>query len=290
MDINVARTFLEIVKTGSFVGAAANLNLAQTAVSARIRVLEDRLERPVFVRGKTGARLTPAGEQFLRFATTLVQTWERAQQAVALPPGRETVVTIGGELSLWNPLLKHWLVWMRRECPQFAVSARIGAAEHLLEQVQDGLLDVAVVYGARPRAGLIAELLFEEKLVLVRTAGPRPLGDEDQVRIDWGEEFAAGYQAAYPGQPAPVIEIGYGPLALDYILDVGGSGYFRQGFVRPYLEAGRIALVPGSPEFSYSAYAVHSTKADESIMARIRSGLREAAATIAAAGPAAGLD
>jgi DNA-binding transcriptional LysR family regulator len=40
MDINVARTFLEVVKTGSFVAAAANLNLTQTAVSARIRVRE----------------------------------------------------------------------------------------------------------------------------------------------------------------------------------------------------------------------------------------------------------
>lgn len=43
MDINVARTFLEVVKTGSFVNAAANLNLTQTAVSARIRVLEEQL-------------------------------------------------------------------------------------------------------------------------------------------------------------------------------------------------------------------------------------------------------
>ena len=99
MDISVARTFLEVVKTGSFVSAAANLNLTQTAVSARIRVLEDQLDRPVFIRNKAGAKLTPAGEQFLRFATTLVQVWERARKAVALPPGRETVVTVGAELS-----------------------------------------------------------------------------------------------------------------------------------------------------------------------------------------------
>src|SRR3546814_14687332 len=103
MDISVARTFLEVVKTGSFVSAAANLNLTQTAVSARIRVLEDQLDRPVFTRNKAGAKLTPAGEQFLRFATTLVQVWDRARRAVALPPGRETVVTVGAELSLWSP-------------------------------------------------------------------------------------------------------------------------------------------------------------------------------------------
>ena len=110
MDIGIARTFLEVVKTGSFVGAANNLHLTQTAVSARIRVLEEQLDRPVFIRNKAGAKLTQAGEQFLRFATTLVQVWARAQRAVALPPGRETVVTVGAELSLWSPLLRHWLL------------------------------------------------------------------------------------------------------------------------------------------------------------------------------------
>ena len=78
MDIIVARTFLEIVKTGSFVRAAANLNITQTAVSARIRVLEEQLDRQLFIRNKAGARLTQAGDQFLRYATSLVQLWERA--------------------------------------------------------------------------------------------------------------------------------------------------------------------------------------------------------------------
>lgn len=278
MDINLARTFLEIAKCGSFVNAAANLNLTQTAVSARIRVLEEQLERPLFVRNQAGARLTPAGEQFLRFATTLVQTWERARRAVALPPGRKTVVTIGAELSLWQPFLQNWLLWVRRECPELAVSARIGPSERLMELVQSGVLDVAILYAAPRQPGIVAELLFEEKLVLVRTTPiDHPLAPEDHITIDWGEEFAASYQAAFPDRPSPVVEIGYGPLALDHILAIGGSGYFRKGFVQPLLDEGRLALVADSPEFSYSAYAVHSTKADESVIARIRPGLRAAA-------------
>ena len=51
--------------------------------------------------------------------------------------------------------------------------------------------------------------------------------------------------------------------------------------IASHLEEGRLALVPDSPEFSYSAYAVHSTKADEGVMARIRTGLRAAAAITA---------
>jgi hypothetical protein len=44
------------------------------------------------------------------------------------------------------------------------------------------------------------------------------LTPEDHVQIDWGEEFAASYQAAFPDQPNAVMSISYGPLALEYIL------------------------------------------------------------------------
>lgn len=277
MDINIARTFLEIVKSGSFVSAAANLNLTQTAVSARIRVLEDQLDRPVFVRNKAGAKLTPAGETFFRYATTLVQVWERARRAVALPPGRQSVITLGCEFSLWSPLLRHWLLWMRRESPDVAVSAQIDTADRLMAQVQDGSLDVAVLYGAPKLPGIIAELLFEEKLVLVRTTPVTgPFSADDHIHIDWGNDFMASYHAAYPDLSKPVVSVSHGPLALDYMLAASGSGYFRMGAVRALLADGRVAMVPNSPEFSHSAYVVHSTKADEGVMERIREGLRAA--------------
>ena len=77
MDIELARTFLEIVSTGSFIRGSERLNVAQTTVSARIRLLEQQLGRPLFVRNKSGASLTPAGEQFLRYAPTFVQLWQR---------------------------------------------------------------------------------------------------------------------------------------------------------------------------------------------------------------------
>ena len=39
-----------------------------------------------------------------------MQIWERARQQLTIPPGRTSVVALGGELSLWNPLLLDWLV------------------------------------------------------------------------------------------------------------------------------------------------------------------------------------
>ncbi len=54
MDTVLARTFLEIVSTGSFQRAADRLHISQTAVSARVRSLEDHLGQPLFVRSGRG--------------------------------------------------------------------------------------------------------------------------------------------------------------------------------------------------------------------------------------------
>jgi DNA-binding transcriptional LysR family regulator len=279
MDIVAARTFLEIVKTGSFIRAAANLHVTQTAVSARVRVLEEQLDRQLFIRNKAGARLTPAGDQFLRYATTLVQVWERARHDVAMPVGRENVVTVGGEHSLWNPLLLDWLVWMRSECSDVAIRAEIDVPERLIDQVQEGIVDLAVMYAPPPRTGVVAELLLEEALVAVSTkAEPDEDWWEDYVFVDWGPEVRSNHHAAFPDAPSPVVSVNHGPLALDYILQVGGSGYFRMEAARPHVESGRLKLVPGKPRFSYSIYALYSAKADERLMQRVRTGLRAVAA------------
>jgi DNA-binding transcriptional LysR family regulator len=278
MDIAVARTFLEIVKTGSFVRAAANLNLTQTAVSARVRTLEDRLDRDLFVRNKAGAKLTPAGEQFLRYATALVQTWERARHDVALPAGRDNVVTIGGEHSLWNPLLKDWLVWMKRECGDVAIRADIDVPERLVDHVQEGIIDLAVVYAPPRRIGVVAELLLDEALVAVTAGDGRERSPDDYIFVDWGPEFRANHHSAFPDAPSPALSVNHGPLALDYILEVGGSGYFRMEAARPHLASGRLRLVPDKPRFSYSIYALYSAKADEELIGRVREGLRAVAA------------
>src|SRR5688572_15472286 len=142
MDTEVVRTFLEIVAQRSFGAAAEKLHVAQTTVSARIRLLEERLGRPLFIRNKTGAELTPAGEQLLRYAPSFVQLWERARHQVALPPNKQTVLAIGGELSVWNPLLLKWLVWMREAASEVAVRAKVGIASDLNTQVAEGVLDL----------------------------------------------------------------------------------------------------------------------------------------------------
>jgi DNA-binding transcriptional LysR family regulator len=275
MDIVLARTFLEVVATGSFVVASERLYVTQTAVSSRIRTLEDQLGRRLFIRNKAGARLTPAGEQFRRFATTLVQVWERARQQVALPAGRAEIVGVGGELSLWNPLMAEWLVWMKKNCPDVALRTDIDLPDRLMDRIQDGTLDLAVLYGPPMRSNLVTELLSEEKLVMVTTAPDGYLEPENYVHVHWGTRFRANIETAFPELSTPSVAVSLGPLALSYLLEVGGAGYFRLSAVQQLIAEKRVSPVKDAPEFSFSVHAVYSRRSKEDVLERVRRGLRK---------------
>lgn len=273
MDIELARTFIEIVSTGSFIRASERLNVAQTTVSARIRSLEQQLVRALFIRHKGGASLTPAGEQFLRHAPMFVQLWQRTLHQVAVPPGRRAVLTVGSEVSLWQPLLLDWVRWMRQSLPDIALRVHVDVPQDLINQVASGMVDVAIMYAPQHRPGLKIDLLTEEKLVLVTTdPEARFLGGSDYVYTDWGPDFVLHHDMSLP-DVAPDLSFDLGPLALSYLLSAGGSGYVRMSAVQPHLAEGRLHLVPEMPQFSYPVYAVHSANSDESVVGPALAGL-----------------
>jgi DNA-binding transcriptional LysR family regulator len=279
MDIELARTFVEIVSTGSFIKAADRLHVAQTTVSARVRLLEQQLGRPLFVRNKGGATLTPAGEQFLRFAPTFVQLWQRARQQVAVPEGHRAVLTVGSEVSLWQPILLEWVRMMRRSHPDIALRAHVDVPQDLISHVAAGLVDVAIMYAPQHRPGLEIDLLVEEELVLVTTDLSNHRADDPRyVHVEWGPDFTLHHGASFP-DATPSLVANLGPLALNYVLSEGGSGYFRMHAVQPYLESGELHLVPGAPHFSFPVYAVHSTNVDAATLGTALTVLRAVSTT-----------
>jgi DNA-binding transcriptional LysR family regulator len=147
-----------------------------------------------------------------------------------------------------------------------------------MNQVAEGVLDIAVLYAPQHRPGLKIELLMKEKLVLVTTprrkAGSR---SSEYVYVDWGADFAAQHNLTFPELSNPGTYVGLGPLGLQYILKAGGSGYFRLHAVAPYLRSRRLTLVRGAPEFLYPAYAVYSEVAEAKIVTPALAGLRHVA-------------
>ncbi len=80
MDTELLKTFLEVSRTRHFGRAAESLYLTQSAVSFRIRQLENQLGANLFTRHRNNIRLTPAGERLLPYAESLMMTWQLAKK------------------------------------------------------------------------------------------------------------------------------------------------------------------------------------------------------------------
>lgn len=289
MDTELARTFLTVVAAGNFISAAERLHVTQSTVSARIRALEDYLRCRLFVRNKRGATLTLAGQQFQKYAPNLVRTVEQARRDVGVPAGFRAALTIGARIGLWEGLLVDWLPLMRRAAPDVSLRAEIGLEADIMQGLAEGRIDIGVMYTPQIRPGLKVEPLLVERLVLVTTESKEvPKLGPRYVLVDWGPEFHAKHSAAFPDFVGPAITANIGWLALQHILQHGGSGYFPERLLRPHLEKGRLTSVASAPEFALPAYVVFLAKGDADLIGLAVNSLKKVAHSASPKGLAEG--
>ncbi|MEP7244061.1 MAG: LysR family transcriptional regulator [Gammaproteobacteria bacterium] len=268
MDTELARTFLVVIATGSFVEAAKRLHVTQSTVSSRIQRLEETLGADLFVRNKAGTTLTPAGQQFQRHAALLTRTVEQARHEIGTVNGYRATLTVGGRIGLWEDLLLRWLPIFRSLAPDVAVRALIGFEDELMQSLIDGRASIGVMYNPQARPGLTVELLLEEHLVMVSTQANHPREPErDYVYVDWGSEFFAQHTLAYPNFVGAALTVNIGWLGLQHVLASGGTGYFPTRMLREHELAGKLHRVAGAPEFRLPAYLCFPTKVDSEPLA-----------------------
>lgn len=259
MHIDQIKTFLEIAQSRSFNRAAEELNITQSAVSSRIRVLEERLGQPLFVRDASGVELTPAGHRFQSLAYNMLMLWQRAERDMNLKTCFRSRLRIGVQTSLWDEILPQWISKLRAAMPDVALQVEADYSVHLMRQLADGILDIGVLYVPQRMSHLVVEEVLSETFVLVSTEDSANGGDwrENYVYVEWGERFRKSHEDAFPDLSA-AISVSLGRTALDYIRTFGGSCYLPQRETRPLIEQGTLHLVPGAPEMERKAYVVYS--------------------------------
>jgi LysR family transcriptional regulator, flagellar master operon regulator len=274
MDVILARTFLNVAETGSFIDAGRKMNITQSTVSARIKGLEDLLGRPLFTRSKFGAELTGAGELFQKHALAMVRVWQQAQLQVSLADQHPDHVAVGAPLSLWDGFLLKSVSSLRTDLPGIAVSASADPANVLTQRLIEGTLDVAILYRPSPPPGLTIEHLFDEEFVLVSSAKPGRKAANDYVMVDWGVDFLQDHAAAFPELANPALNLDIGPMSLDYVMANQCSAYFPQRMVRSHVARGRLRQPKRARKFIYPVYMVYpETRNEESfepVLERLR--------------------
>ncbi|MFE8072677.1 LysR substrate-binding domain-containing protein [Marinobacteraceae bacterium S3BR75-40.1] len=260
MDIELLKTFLEVSRTRHFGRAAENLYLTQSAVSARVRQLEQALGTPLFLRTRNNIQLTQAGERFRPHAEAALTAWERGRQSVALRDEKVTELALAAPPSLWDSGGQRALVELRARLPDLALNVDMATEGVLIRHLLEDRLDLALCYDAPKRYDLVIRPVFPLQLVLVASKPDQNVGQvqgEPYILVDWGTSFTTQHAEAFAEMAPPGMRTGSGRIALDTLLAADGAAYLPEPVVAPYLEKGALHPVAQAPVFERQVHLAY---------------------------------
>jgi len=259
MNIEMLDTFLDLLETRNFHDTAANLEVTQSTVSARIRALEQALGARLFVRGRGGAELTPAGRQFESYATNIRLGWNLARQELALPQGYRGQIRLAMQVSLWDKLVDAWVGELRRRLPETAVHVESDYSKAMIDQIVFGNLDIGVIYTPEYRPELTVEHLFDERFTMVatRACSVEAVQPHEYVFVASSPHFAARHGELLPRLQHAPVSMGLPNMGVDYLRRYGGAAYLPERMSRAPLEAGELHPVADAPVIDQPVYAIH---------------------------------
>ncbi|WP_129416564.1 LysR family transcriptional regulator [Pseudomonas aeruginosa] len=181
MQLSQLRAFCAVAHTGSINAAAKALNRGPSSLSVRIRQLEEDLGCQLFLREHQRLRLSPDGRRLLEHARRILDLSDstRAMMRNEESGGRLVVGALDVVLVAFMPCL---IGRFRQRHRAIELDIRSEASEALVQQVSDGVLDLALSDGPVRSQTLESSLAFVDEMVLVTELDHPPITSPRDLR------------------------------------------------------------------------------------------------------------
>lgn len=271
LDIDLLRTLVAFADAGSFKGAAQLVLRSQPAVSMQMRRLEELVGHPLFTKRGREMVFTDKGEQLA----------QQARQILAL---HDKVVTTwrggdaGGRVVLGLPddyaalLLPDIFAELARSWPNVSVEVIVNTTPVLLEQLDNGQLDLAIIATQAPKRSDV--ILRKEPVVWATSPNhdthlQRPLklavfSDESPV---YRATIAALRDSAREGESSPDFRIAVKSKSWTVLLASATAGFAVTTMARCVVPPGLRILGPadGFPDPGHVHIVMRGTPDTQSI-------------------------
>jgi DNA-binding transcriptional LysR family regulator len=189
MELRQLAYFSAVARHRHFTRAAAEVRVAQPALSQQIRRLEAELDVELFRRSTRSVELTEAGEVLLARAAVVLSEVEAARQELSQLEGLLRGRVSLGSLPLASLGVPAMLEEFRRVYPGVSMHLHEQSLDIILPMLRRDELDLAFAMASPGSLGseMTARVLYEEELVAVMSPS-HPLGGRTAVRV---EELAA---------------------------------------------------------------------------------------------------
>ena len=201
MDHSTIDTFLTVARTRNVSQAAEQLNLSQSAVSKRLKLLEQEIGVSLFnrVKGNKTFCLTSEGEGFVDVAERWLSVWRETQSFQYR--GANLSLAIGTLDSLNYALLPRLYQALSRHQPRLNLKVITSHSRDLYDAVDRREVDVAFTLLRREHPNIVVEKCFSEPMVGLRMVGegvaskgeelvhPHELDPNDELYVYWGAAY-----------------------------------------------------------------------------------------------------
>ncbi|MEU1531710.1 LysR family transcriptional regulator [Streptomyces fagopyri] len=171
-DLGALELLLAVARLGSLGRAARELGITQPAASSRIRSMERQLGVALVDRSPRGSRLTDAGALVTDWARRVVEAAEAFDAgAQALRDRRDSRLRVAASMTIAEYLLPGWLIALRGQRPDTAVSLLAGNSTAVAERLLTGEADLGFVEGLSVPAGLDSAVIAHDRLIVVTAPG-----------------------------------------------------------------------------------------------------------------------
>ncbi len=172
MDVRQLRYFLSIVEAGSISRAAAQLRVAQPALSQHVANLETELGTRLLLRSQRGVQPTECGQRLVEHARLILGQVGGAIEDIRsygrAPTGE---VTLGLSAGMAALIAAPLLTTVRARYPGIVLRIVDGLSGTLLEWAQKGRVDLSLTFDVDERAGVAITPILREAIELVTVGG-----------------------------------------------------------------------------------------------------------------------
>lgn len=244
-----------VAEAGSFAGAARELGLVPSAVTYRVRQIEDALDVLLFDRSSRQAKLTAAGNELLRSGQQLLQEIDAvAHRVKRVATGWEAQLTIAVDAVISCSTVMELAQAFYELAPTTRLRLRDETLSGTLDALVSGQADLAlgVTMETASNAGIHAKVLGDLGFVYAvaphhpLAAAPEPLKDELMQRhraVAVADSTPRGTGLTVhllAGQD--VLTVPNMRAKLDAQLRGLGGGFLPEPMARPYADTGRLVI------------------------------------------------
>ena len=195
MDLKDLRYFAAIADSGSMTAAAKALHVSQPTLTVSMQNLEEQLKTQLFVRERSGVRLTATGDELLKHALEVFRLLEHAEQRVkGLESEDVGTFVIGSNESLGAYYLPDFMARFLRDRPSIELLLSNESSAAVRDSVIERRTHFGLVVNPHPHPDLVIVDLFHDAMdVMVAEDAPppsRPLSALLELRASASEESA----------------------------------------------------------------------------------------------------